>query len=262
MIICDCHIHSFAKGVERAGGTYVPPEKDIGDFIAEEAQTNGIGRAVIIQASVDGTDNTALARMVASPPEAIVLRGVAMISTASTDLEALAASGIRAARLQDRGRVGINQLDLLPQVAALAAEVDWHVELNTEPERFDRVAAALEAMPAGQPLVLDHFSHVDPTSEAQVTSLCRLLDSGRIWVKLSPTRVSTRPDNHDDLAALVARLVQGWPERCLWGSDWPHVMTPPPVPRLAPMLDLLRHLLPESRLRAVLQDNPAALYRF
>ncbi len=78
----------------------------------------------------------------------------------------------------------------------------------------------------------------------------------------TPTRVSTRPDNYDDLADLVLRLVQGWPDRCLWGSDWPHVMTPPPVPRLAPMLDLLKRVLPQEGLRAVLQDNPAALYRF
>ena len=114
----------------------------------------------------------------------------------------------------------------------------------------------------GQPLVLDHFGHTGPASSAHEVNLCRLLDSGRVWVKLSPTRVSKRPELYDDLAGLVSRLVEGWPDRCLWGSDWPHVMTPPPVPRLAPMLDLLRQVLPESRLRAVLQDNPAALYRF
>ncbi|MEE2860457.1 MAG: amidohydrolase family protein [Paracoccus sp. (in: a-proteobacteria)] len=262
MILCDCHIHAFEKGVARMGAAYVPPEKDVSNYMTEEARPNGIGRAVIIQASVDGTDNNALLRALNSAPTGIALRGVAMIAPGSPGLEALAAAGIRAARVQDRGRLGLNELAYLPVIAERAAEVDWHVELNTEPERFVAIGDMLHSLPAQQPLVLDHYGHVDPKLMSQQDDLARLLDSGRVWVKLSPTRISRDTDKYGDVEGLTARLVASWPERCLWGSDWPHVMTKPPLPRIADMLDLCRRVLPAALQKQLLQDNPARLYRF
>lgn len=259
-MITDCHIHSFAKGISRPGAAYAPPEKDLSDYLADEAQANGITRAVVVQASVDGTDPTAL--LAALAQRGIETRGVCMIDQMSGGLEALARAGIRAARVQDSARLGASQLDALPALAAKAAEVDWHMELNTAPARFDRVAEALRHMPEGQALVLDHFGHVDPARPAEADALCRLLDLGRVYVKLAPTRVTARTGAYDDLEPLMARLVQDYPERCLWGSDWPHVMTPDPVPRLAPMLDLCRRVLTGAQQAQVLTENPARLYRF
>ena len=246
----------------RTGAAYIPPEKDVADYMTDEAHANGIGRAVIIQASVDGTDNSALVRALSAAPDGISLRGVAMIGPDSTGLEALTAVGICAVRVQDRGKLGLNELARLPLIAERAAEVDWHVELNTEPERFTAVGDMLRTLPAQQPLVLDHYGHVDPCQPSHEDDLARLLDSGRVWVKLAPTRVSRDIGEYGDLAGLTARLVAGWPERCLWGSDWPHVMTKPPRPRIADMLDLCRRVLPAALQRQLLQDNPARLYRF
>lgn len=262
MTVCDSHIHAFEKGRKRTGGAYMPPEKDVLDYLSEEARENGIGRAVIIQASVDGTDNSALVRALRSAPAGIALQGVAMIAPDSTGLEALASAGVRAARVQDRGRLGLNELTLLPSIAERAAEVDWHVELNTEPVRFGAVRDILHQMPSEQPLVLDHYGHVDPRLPSHADDLARLLDSGRVWVKLSPTRVSKDVGDYGDLARLTARVVAGWPERCLWGSDWPHVMTEPPLPRVADMLDFCRQVLPIALQQQLLHDNPARLYRF
>lgn len=259
--VCDGHIHSFEKGRKHEGTAYIPPEMDLDDYLPE-AQANRVKRAVIIQASVDGTDNSGLARTLRAAPKGLELRGVAMISTGATGLEDLAQAGVRALRIQDRGRLGLNNLALLPYMSRRAAEMDWHIELNTEPERFDQLASGLAAMPTDQQLVLDHIAHIDPSRPEDLTSLLRLLDSGQVWVKLCPTRVSQRPADFRDLATIVSTLATRFPERCIWGSDWPHVMTAPPLPRISAMLQLLQDVMEEAALRACLWENPARLYGF
>lgn len=259
--VCDCHIHSFEKGRERPGGAYRPPEMDLTDYLPE-ASANGITRAVIIQASVDGTDNSGLLRALGSAPDGLALRGVAMISPEATGLRDLAEAGVRALRIQDRTRLGLNDLAMLPTMSRHAAEMGWHIELNTEPERFARLSAALTSLPDGLSIILDHFGHIDPAQPQQLEALMRLLDSGRVWVKLAPTRVSQRPQDYRDLAAAVSTLTSRFPDRCIWGSDWPHVMIEPPLPRITVMLDLLRGAVGQAAQRACLWDNPARLYRF
>lgn len=256
--VCDCHIHSFEKGRERPGAAYRPPEMDLTDYLPE-ARANGIARAVIIQASVDGTDNGGLLRALGSAPDGLVLRGVAMISPQTTGLDELAAAGVHALRIQDRTRLGLNDLEMLPLLSKRAAEMGWHIELNTEPERFGRLSAALSV---GTKIVLDHFGHIDPAQPQQLEALMRLLDSGRVWVKLAPTRVSQRPQDYRDLTIAVSTLTSRFPDRCVWGSDWPHVMIDPPLPRISVMLDLLRDAIAPAAQRACLWDNPARLYGF
>ncbi|MEZ5649673.1 MAG: amidohydrolase family protein [Burkholderiaceae bacterium] len=252
-------MHSFSKDARPSVGRYVPPGKDLTDYRLE-AEPNHITRAVVVQASVDGTDNSRIVQLLQSEI-GIALRGVAMIDPEATNLQALNAAGIRALRIQDRTRLGLNELDSLPALARRAAEVDWHIELNTEPARYDTLAAQLATLPGGQRLVLDHIGHVDPTDVAQADALCRLLDTGRVWVKLALTRVS-RQDDFGDLAGLVARLASGYPDRCLWGSDWPHVMTEPPLPDIGRMLAFLAGVLSEAQMLACTWTNPSQLYRF
>ncbi|WP_110688934.1 amidohydrolase family protein [Salinicola endophyticus] len=275
---CDCHIHVFARDDASrhssssqnayAKAAYQPPRKDIADF-ATEAAVGGIGRAVLIQASIDGTDNRFLletlkrARLadngLAAPLE---LRGVVMIDERSEGLAAMADAGVRAIRVQDRSRLGHNDLARLPRLAERAATQDWHVELNTEPERYAALAALLPTLPSGQALVLDHLGHVTPGASDELSGLYRLLDTGRVWIKLAPTRVSRHVGRYDDLGELVRQLAERYPERCVWGSDWPHVMTPPPLPASRDMLDFLERVLTPAQRDACLTHNPATLYRF
>ncbi|WP_425072119.1 amidohydrolase family protein [Sagittula sp. S175] len=255
-MITDCHLHSFAREATPGTGAYVPPARDIRDYTTEAAPL-GVRRAVVVQASVDGTDNSRLVAVLGTQGP-VALRGVAMIG-ADADLPALHAAGFRATRVQDRARLGDSALASLPELADRVAEVGWHIELNTEPRSFDRIAAMLPGLPAGVRLVLDHIGHVDP---AAPDALCRLLDTGRVWVKLSPTRISTDIGRYADLTALIGRIGTGFPERLLWGSDWPHVMTPEPLPEIPPMLDLCRAALSREAFDRCMWDNPEALYGF
>ena len=255
-MITDCHLHSFAKDAAPQTGAYVPPARDIRDYMAEAAPL-GVRRAVVVQASVDGTDNTRLVEALAVEGP-VALRGVAMID-ADADLHALRAAGIRATRIQDRARLGTSTLGQLPDLADRVAEVGWHIELNTEPRSFDRIAEMLPDLPDGIRLILDHIGHVDP---AAPDPILRLLETGRVWAKLSPTRISTDIGRYGDLTALIEKLGAGFPDRILWGSDWPHVMTLEPVPEIPPMLELCRAALSTETFRRCMWDNPERLYGF
>lgn len=258
--ICDCHLHSFAKTASAHAGAYVPPQRDIHDYMAEAAPL-GIARAVVVQASVDGTDNSRLIEVLRAEGP-VALRGVGMVDPHTARLSELQDAGLRAIRVQDRARLGASELERLPVLADCAASVGWHLELNTEPTSFDRISRLLPTLPESLLLVLDHIGHVDPERPADTEALFRLLDSGRVWVKLSPTRVSRAIGHYDDLRALVARLGAGYPDQCVWGSDWPHVMMPAPLPEIPPMLELCRQALSDDVFRRCMWSNPERLYGF
>jgi len=259
-LVCDCHIHSFTKNAGSLAATYVPPQKDISDYIDEIAPT-GIKRAVVVQASVDGVDNSRLVGVLKNQSP-IALRGVGMIDPARSDLPSLHTAGVRAIRVQDRVRLGQSDLDRLPEFARCAAALGWHLELNTEPRSFSDIAIQIPTLPAGLLLVLDHLGQIDPKSPSEREELFRLLDTGRAWVKLSPTRVSRKAGDYSDLAGVVAEIGAAYPEQCIWGSDWPHVMTPPPVPDIPPMLALLKTALNAKQFHACMWSNPEKLYGF
>src|SRR3546814_16808097 len=63
----------------------------------------------------------------------------------------------------------------------------------------------------------------DPSHPADIERLCRLLDSGRVWIKTSLTRITRRPGDYLDLSGIAAKLASNFPEQCVWGRDWPHV---------------------------------------
>lgn len=257
---CDSHIHVFSRERDYASAIYQPPRKDIDEF-RRVAKVDGIRRAVLIQASIDGTDNDFLVATLRRTTD-IALRGVVVIDEQTPGLKAMAEAGVRGIRVQDRTRLGQNDLTRLPELAARAAAMDWHVELNTEPARYETLETLLPRLPEGQALVLDHFGHITPGDEAELTGLYRLLDTGSMWIKLAPTRVSRQVGRYDDLAELVRQLADRYPDRCLWGSDWPHVMTKRPLPQSGDMLAFLQRTLTIGQYEACLSTNPATLYRF
>lgn len=255
-MITDCHLHSFARTTSLQTGAYVPPARDIVDYMTEAAPL-GVRRAVVVQASVDGTDNSRLTDVL-SVQGPVALRGVAMIG-AGADLPGLHTAGFRATRIQDRARLGDSALETLPEVANRVAEVGWHIELNTEPRSFERITDMLPDLPEDICLILDHIGHVDP--EAPET-LFRLMETGRVWVKLSPTRISHDIGRYADLSGLIERIGVRFPDQTIWGSDWPHVMTAEPVPAIPPMLDLCRSALSTDAFQRCMWDNPERLYGF
>lgn len=257
--VCDCHIHVFARDGQPSAGAYEPPHKDLADFTGEAASC-GVRRAVLVQASVDGMDNSRILSVLRGP-EGHHLRGVATIRPGDMGLRDMHEAGIRGLRLQNRALLGQTTLDL-PGMSRTAAHFGWHLELNTDAEMLDVLGPMISRLPEGQFLVLDHIAHIAPDRPEQLARLCRLLETGRVWVKLSPTRVSLRPDDYSDLAGMISALVDGFDERCIWGSDWPHVMTEEPVPGIGKMIEFMSGCTTSAQFRRVMWENPASLYGF
>ena len=116
-------------------------------------------------------------------------------------------------------------------------------------------------------LVIDHVGRfmgpVEPDSEP-LRALCRLLDTGTCWIKISAPYESSRsgPPGYDDIAWIARWVARQYPERCLWASNWPHPNRNP-APSNAAMLDWgLGFCADPAAQRRMLVDNPAELYGF
>jgi D-galactarolactone isomerase len=115
--------------------------------------------------------------------------------------------------------------------------------------------------------VIDHigkFLGPTTTRAPAFASLCRLLDRGRCWVKLSAPYESSKsgPPDYADIAPLARSLAERYPERCLWASNWPHPNTSP-LPSEQALLEWTDRCIGNAANRQkILFDNPATLYRF
>lgn len=267
---CDCHAHICGPQSlydyipERI---YSPPDALLPAYQGL-LRALGCERAVLVQPSFYGADNSAmLAAMKAAGPS---FRGVAVLADTVTDaeLEALHAAGIRGARLNivdlrdGKGQLPIARINWL---AERIKPFGWHIEFLMHVDEFPDLDRMLDKLPVD--VVFGHMGYVRTSKGMAVPgfqALLRLLRSGRAWVKFTgPYRISPDAMPHADVAAFAHELMATAPERIVWGSDWPHVMTKwsIPVPNDGALADLLADWIPDAARRArVLVDNPAALY--
>jgi predicted TIM-barrel fold metal-dependent hydrolase len=198
------------------------------------------------------------------------LRGVAVTTraTARSELLQWRAQGVRGLRFTEiprriafAGTVGIEELAAL---APLLRELGMHAQLWITADRFAGEAERLLAF--GVPLVLDHMALLDPTAGtagSAFQALLRQLGDGRVWVKLTPYRVSRLDPDYRDVRPFHEALVRANPERLLWGSDWPHVHMKSGMPDDGHLVDLFDAWTGDDALRTrILVDNPAHLYGF
>ena len=92
-----------------------------------------------------------------------------------------------------------------------------------------------------------------------------MLDTGRVWVKLSgPMRCTKENYPYPEVTPLAHALVRHAPERLVWGTDWPHVnLDGREMPNDGDLLDLLAEWVPDGATRdRILVDNACALYGF
>jgi predicted TIM-barrel fold metal-dependent hydrolase len=193
-------------------------------------------------------------------------RAVVVVDDAADEaaLRAMAAQGAVGVRFNAVSGNGtpVAQLEAL---ARRIAPLGWHIQLYVKGAALVEIAPRLAALPV--PVVLDHLAGAeaaDGPDSAAVRAALSLLERGRAWVKLSGYRASRPP--YADVAPLARRFLAAAPERCVWGTDWPHTQ----FATAAEMLDdgmLFDWLLDwtgedAALLRRVLVTNPAALYAF
>lgn len=241
---------------------YTPPAAPAERYLAMLDAT-GMAHGVLVQVSVHGTDNRLLLETLSAHRER--LRGIAVIPLGlpDRDLADLKRGGIVGLRLNVLFGGGVG-LDRLEDYAALAREMGWHLQVLLDARDLPSIAARLSRLPV--PIVFDHRGHM-PTSAGidhpGFRALAGLVRDGA-WVKLSGAfRDSVTGPPYADTIPFARALNEAAPERCLWGSDWPHVAAWDGPPRLPALLDLIADWVPdEGRRRMLFVDNPRRLYGF
>ena len=263
---CDAHCHVFgpaAKFPFSPRRSYTPvdaSQEQLGQLHAHL----GLSRAVIVQASCHGTDNSALVDALRASKEA--RRGIAIVEPDISDagLADLHAAGVRGSRFSFVKHLGGDaRLEAMRALADRYAEIGWHVVVYFDADRIGELAPALRALPV--PVVIDHMGRVNASAgqdQPAFIELQRLLEDGRFWVKVSGAeRISRAGPPFADAVPFARTLVHRFPDRVLWGTDWPHPNMTDWVPDDGALVDLLPEIAPdEAQRHALLVDNPARLY--
>lgn len=218
----DTHFHVFAEGAPLATPrSYTPRIMTLGDWQAFALAAN-IGRGVLVQPSVYGSDNSVLLAALAAEPEH--LRGIVVVPTdiGRHELERMDRLGVRGIRVNTRNKGGL-PFSAIPALAERMADLGWMLQLQLRSEHLEELAALLPSIPC--PVVLDHlgFLALDAAdAERQVAAVERLLRHEHVYAKLSAPYRLTRAAGYAPFASALERLVASAASRLLWGSDWPH----------------------------------------
>jgi predicted TIM-barrel fold metal-dependent hydrolase len=264
-LTCDCHFHIFGpydRYPLSAGRTYNPPPALVPDYLAMAEQL-GIQRMVVVQASVSGTDNAVTLDAVRQFGLHRA-RAVAVIDDSFTEsaLKQMHADGVRGVRFNLASGNG-TPVEQLETVARRIAPLGWHIQVYIDGETLADMAPALAKLPVE--IVIDHCGGVNAAlglEHPQFRALLGLLDSGNAWIKVCSYRVSSTGQPWADPAPNVRAFVARYPERCVWGTDWPHPQMNP-LPEAGLLLDQFFDWVPDPATRhRILVDNPAKLYGF
>ncbi len=263
---CDAHCHIFGPAARfpyAPDRAYTPPDAGLEDF--ERLQSRlGLDRAVFVQASCHGTDNSAMLDALLRGGGRYA--GVAMVDETFTDgqLEELHEAGVRGTRFNFVAHLGgAPDEATFWRVVHRVAEYGWHVVLHFDAKDFANYADVLDRMPV--PYLIDHMARVDASQgldQPAFQELLRRLDDERCWVKLSGAERLTAggAPPYDDVVPFAQALIAAAPERVLWGTDWPHPNVRH-MPDDGDLVDLLTQFAPDEELRRhILVDNPRRLY--
>ena len=263
---CDCHSHIFGtvdKYPFQKNRGYTPTEASVEMYLAMLG-TLGLQRMVIVQPSVYGTDNACTGDAIAFLGQHRC-RGVAVVddNVSKAELQALHDAGFRGTRFNTMAKGGVS-MDRLRTLAEKIAPFGWHIQIYHDGARLPEIEDVLESLPVD--VVIDHMGQIMTeygTQHAGFQCLLKLLDSGRVWVKLTGQRMSSEGPPFSDLAPFAKAIVARAPERCVFGSDWPHPDTSGYMPDDGKVIDLLPTWAPDEQQRQrILVENPTALYGF
>jgi len=233
----------------------------------------GFSRNVIVQATCHGADNSAMVDACrASGGRA---RGVATVKRSVSDeqLQALHDAGVRGVRFNFLKRlVDTTPPDELLEIAGRVAPLGWHVVLYFEAVDLPELLDFFNALPT--PLVIDHMGRPDVTQSVDGRAFETFIDfvdgNPNIWTKVScPERLSeTGPPALDgersayrDVVPFAKRIVETFPDRVLWGTDWPHPNLKSHMPDDGLLVDVIPHIAATAELQQkLLVDNPMRLY--
>ena len=267
---CDAHVHVFGPTDKfpYSPNRKITPVEAPKEKLFALHKAFGIERCVIVQSVVHGNDNRVVEDAIEAGGGNYL--GVALIPVDAPDqeLKRLAHRGFRAVRFNFMKHLtgGFDVQDVLKLTPRLA-DVGMHLQVHFESELVHSVGKAL--LQSAVPVVIDHMARVDATlgeGHADFQALMKLLDHKNMHVKVSGIdrieATSQAGSGYPMGTQLAARLVEKFPDQCVWGLDWPHP-NHTHIPDDGELVDALAVIAPSAdALQRLLVTNPQALYRF
>jgi 2-pyrone-4,6-dicarboxylate lactonase len=267
---CDAHVHVFGPTDKfpYSPNRKITPVEAPKEKLFALHKAFGIERCVIVQSVVHGNDNRVVEDAIDAGGGNYL--GVALIPVDAPDqeLKRLAHRGFRAVRFNFMKHLtgGFDVQDVLKLTPRLA-DVGMHLQVHFESELVHSVGKAL--LQSAVPVVIDHMARVDATlgeGHADFQALMKLLDHKNMHVKVSGIdrieATSQAGSGYPMGTQLAARLVEKFPDQCVWGLDWPHP-NHTHIPDDGELVDALAVIAPSAdALQRLLVTNPQALYRF
>lgn len=225
----------------------------------------GFTRNVIVQATCHGSDNTALLNALATAGEQA--RGVASVhhDIGMSELQAMDRAGVKGVRFNFVKRL----VDSTPRasflkIAQKIATLGWHSVVYFEAQDLEELTPFITQLPT--PVVVDHMGRPDVSKGLDHRNFQRFLtllnDNDHIWTKVScPERLTVSGGDYADVVPYARTLVEHFPDRVLWGTDWPHPNMKSHMPDDGLLVDFIPRIATDTAAQqALLVDNPMALY--
>jgi 2-pyrone-4,6-dicarboxylate lactonase len=271
----DAHCHVFGPAAQfpyAPERKYTPCDASKEQLFALRDHL-GFARNVIVQATCHGHDNRALIdALVHSKGRA---RGVASVGPEVTDaeLQAMHEAGVRGTRFNFVKRlVDFTPREVLAEIARRIAPLGWHVVVYFEAQDLPELWDFFTTLPTT--VVVDHMGRPDvakPVDGPEFELFMKLLAShDNIWSKVTcperlsksgPAAVNGERNPYRDVLPYARRVVEAFPDRVLWGTDWPHPNLKDHMPDDGLLVDFIPHIAPTAELQhKLLVDNPMRLY--
>jgi len=266
---CDAHCHIFGPGDRypyAADRTYTPPDAPLSRF-KELQSILGLERAVLVNASCHGTDNTVIVDAIAQSGGKY--RGVANADDTFTeaDYQKLHDAGFRGVRFNFVKHLGgVPDMGEFHRVIERIKPFGWHVDLHFDAGDLVEFSDLFAKLPV--PFIIDHMGRVPTKNSLEQAPFKQLLDiaknNERCWVKISGAeRISSAGPPFTDAVPFAQALIEAAPERILWGTDWPHPNIAKHMPNDGDLVDLVPLMAPDAATqKQFLVDNPHRLYGF
>jgi len=263
----DCHIHIYDPRFPAWPGRAPVDNASVDDYRRVQ-QRLGTSRVVVVQPAAYGTDNRATMDALAQlGPERSRGVGVVRTEVSESELREMHEAGVRGLRFtQHDPRTAVTTADMIEPLAKRIQAYGWHTQLHLRGDQIAAMAEMIERLPGT--VVIDHMARLpqpEGIAHPAFPVVRRLLDTGRFWVKLSGPYLDAREGapRYRRIAPIARAYVAHAPERCVWGSDWPHPTERDAKPDDAELFDLLQDWAPDRSAREkILVRNPAVLYGF
>ena len=266
---CDAHVHlvggpnDFPLWDSRVEDPAPGPDFDGWiDLYGAHLDALGFNKGLIVHSILYGTDNSVTVEAVKRLGSNF--RGVGLLpdDASDADLDQFADQNLKAVRL-NYVHGGVLSWDGAKAMAPRLKDRNLHIQMLLHSHlHIEDLAHDIRALPV--PLVIDHIGWPDldlSIDDPGFQTLLRLVADGHAYIKLSALyRLCPAP--YDRAAPFVDALAKANPDRCLWGSDWPHLMlNGARMPDAASLLDAFHDVVtaPGTR-QKILCDTPDRLF--